>query len=230
MATEPISINRSNVRLSDDDVFSQYSERITAFCPFLEPAHNEGVLHQHIYQLPSAHLAVLQAEVFYLGVVHTERFRQQRYELLSPKKALFCDNIVLVPHADGSGEDGRALLAWPHYLLKTLYTKAGIMFGKFWKGEEEVSRKSVPIPPPPCHFLSIRSVVKARDPYFFSKAPELLDDLVASDDHGDNVHLQIGLEQYNLDLYSVESMRSLNYYDTVLKWVKQHMNNGDITT
>lgn len=67
------------------------------------------------------------------------------------------------------------------------YTEVGVLFGKFWLGEEEDSKAGIPIPPPPYHILSIRSAIIKRDPKFFQKAPGLLGDLLESDDDGRDV-------------------------------------------
>jgi hypothetical protein len=72
----------------------------------------------------------------------------------------------------------------PHWCLKTLYTRAGILFGKFWKGEQGTARDGRPIPEPPVHLLSIRSAVKPLDRRFFAKAPTLLPELEAANDTG----------------------------------------------
>jgi len=208
------------VDFSENDPFCEYCSTLTSFCPFLEPAYQQKVLYQDVYQLPAAPLHRLEAEIFYLGVVHTENFRHQRRGLLHPQQALLCHNLILVPSSNGERHDGKMLLAWPHYLLKVLYTKVNIMFGKFWEGEREVSRNGQDIPPPPLHFLSIRSGVKSRDPYFFKeKTPQLLDELISGEDDGHDVHEQIGFQGCTS---SIEDMRAVDYYSIVRAWIEKN--------
>ena len=72
-------------------------------------------------------------------------------------------------------------------LLKTHYTQAGVLFGKFWKGEKDVSRTGIAIPSSPYHMLSIRSRVERKDEQFFTNVPERLNSLVDAEDSGQNV-------------------------------------------
>jgi hypothetical protein len=126
----------------------------------------------------------LQEHIFYLGYLHTELLRAKRVESSSSiEKLLLCENLIFRFDAEDT-VDGMAMMEWPHWALKLLYTKTGVLFGKFWKGEREVSRSGVPIPPPPYHLLSIRSGIKERDAAFFKKAQFLLEDFTAALDTG----------------------------------------------
>ena len=121
--------------------------------------------------------------MFCIGLLHTENLRRARAEVPLQQRALVCENIIFRFESEDS-VDGAELFGWPHWLLKVRYTQAGVLFGKFWKSEEAMSRDSIPIPSPPYHMLSIRGSVKQRDPAFFTKAPELLDTLIAAEDSG----------------------------------------------
>ena len=161
------------------------------FCPFLGPSMEEGVTLFSRHELTLGSLDHLQAEVFYLGLIHTELFRKHRRKQQTVRGwTLSCENVIF---NNPAGQGGRALLDWPHWLLKALYTKVGVMFGKFWEGEESTSRDGRLIPPPPCDFLSIRSSVKPLDGRFFSLAPQLADEYISSIDTGNDVLEEAGI-------------------------------------
>lgn len=161
------------------------------FCPFLAPATNRGVVTYSVYDLGDCDAEQVQRAIFYLGLIHTEILRRVRAETLPQNRNSVCENLIF--RFDGEDAvDGKSMFGWPHWLLKLRYTGVGVLFGKFWKGEVEDSRGGIAIPPPPYHFLSIRSTVKQRDPAFFSKAPELLDTLQAATDSGQDVLQDIG--------------------------------------
>jgi hypothetical protein len=146
----------------------------------------EGVILFSRHELIPGSLEHLEAQVFYLGLIHTELFRKHRRKQQTVKGwTLSCENVIF--HDPTLVGKGRVLLDWPHWLLKALYTKTGVMFGKFWEGEESTSRDGRPIPPPPCDFLSIRSSVKPLDGRFFSLAPQLTDEYINSVDAGNDV-------------------------------------------
>ncbi|EOO08756.1 hypothetical protein [Bacillus cereus] len=217
-------MNKKIVKFTNDDNFSKYSLEISdKFCPYLKPAEKNNVLHLTEYKLSGNHMEELQEEIFYYGVIHTEelrRFRQNNKN--SPKGILICENLKFISPPMFNEIDGEELFSWPHWLLKILYTKSGVMFGKFWIGEKTISRSGDKIPEPPCHFLSIRSVIKERDPYFFSKAPELLPQLIHSIDNGENVHTP--LLPAGCDIFSMESMKKYKYFSIVLCWAQEQLN------
>ena len=132
------------------------------FCPFLEPSAMRDLTLYSTYELGSGSVEQIQALMFCIGLLHTEILRRARVEVPLQQRPLVCENI-LFRFASEDCVDGVELFGWPHWLLKVRYTQVGVLFGKFWKGEEAVSRKSVPIPPPPYHMLSIRGAVKPRD-------------------------------------------------------------------
>lgn len=120
-----------------------------------------------------------------------------------------CDNLIFETPMISEG-CAEKLLSWPHWLLKSLYTGVGIMFGKFWKGEHELNRDGIAIPRPPVTFMSFRSAVIRKDTRFFNKALELRPALEAADDDGRNVHELFA--PAGCDISSIESMRIHNYY------------------
>lgn len=156
------------------------------FCPFLEPSEARSLTRYSVYELGSVDVEEVQELMFCLGFLHTEILRRKRWEVPVQHRPLVCENIFFRFKTEDS-VNGSELFGWPHWLLKVRYTQAGVMYGKFWKGEEALSRDSVPIPLPPYHMLSIRGSVKKHDPAFFKKAPELLDTLIAADDNGKGV-------------------------------------------
>ena len=146
------------------------------FCPFLNPASSRGLVMYSVYELNPGDLEQTQSLLFCIGLLHTEILRRARTNVSLQQRPLVCENIFFrFPGEDSV--DGSELFGWPHWLLKTRYTQVGVLFGKFWKGEESISRKESPVPPSPYHMLSISGAVKLRDPQFFKKAPELLDDV-----------------------------------------------------
>ncbi|TYR78271.1 hypothetical protein FZC66_20110 [Priestia megaterium] len=201
----------------DQNHFNDYCSAITSFCPFLQPAIQHGALFQQTILLPNTTQLEIEEEIFYNAVMQVERFRNQRKLTASrEKKLLLCYNLIFIPPTSQDAINGEKYITWPHYLLKLLYTKVGIMFGKFWLGEEGISRDGRSIPSPTCTFISIRSVVKNRDPYFFEKTPELVNSLIESIDDGRNVHNELGLQRINFE--SLDSMRCSDYYSKVKRW------------
>jgi len=165
----------------------QYMEEMKRnFCPFLEPSETRSLTSHSVYELASTDTAKIQELMFCLGMLHTEILRRNRRSVPLQQRSLVCENIFFRFQSENI-VDGEELFGWPHWLLKTRYTRVGVMFGKFWKGEKSLSRNSVLIPSPPYHMLSIRGSVKKFDPVFFTKAPELLDTLIAAEDTGENV-------------------------------------------
>ncbi|MFC7442598.1 hypothetical protein [Laceyella putida] len=212
---------RRMIQFNEENDFSRYCSAIAdGFCPFLAPAEQQSVLFASHYRLDGESIFDLQEGMFYVGIVEIERFRRFRKgNIHSQKGILACENVIFELSAKFDDVDGKELFGWPHYLLKVLYTQVGIMLGKFWIKERDVSRDGLPIPEPPCHFLSIRSAVKSRDPFFFTEAPFLMSTLLESKDNGKNVHEF--LLQNGCDISSIESMRNHHYYQQVKEWVER---------
>lgn len=166
---------------------TEYLDAISAeFCPFLIPSVRRDLVTHTVYDLGEIGEERVSEAIFYLGLFHTELVRRVRSGVAPQHRILVCDNLYF-RFAGEDEVDGGKIFAWPHWLLKLRYTQVGVLFGKFWKGEEADSRKGVAVPPPPYHMLSVRSAVKPRDPAFFTKAPELLDTLTAAEDNGQEV-------------------------------------------
>lgn len=172
MLRETVDFNQSNE-------FSVYCETISnIFCPFLKPAESQKVLFATTYMLTGTNIKELQENMFYCGIIHMERLRQYRFKYENFSKGILaCENVIFKLPQKFENIDGQRLFSWPHWLLKILYTQVGIMVGKFWIGEQLQGRNGLQIPSPPCHFFSLRSAIKERDPYFFTCAQQLLADL-----------------------------------------------------
>ena len=161
-----------------------YMDAISAgFCPYLGPSLDRATTWNSVYTLDCTTIEEVEQMLFYLGVLHTEILRRSWKDAALSNRPFICENLFLRFLGEDDC-DGGALFSWPHWILKTHYTQTGILFGKFWKGEEAQSRDDRPVPPPPYHMLSIRRTVKPRDPHFFLKAPELLPELADSVDDG----------------------------------------------
>ena len=130
---------------------------------------------------------IAEKVVFAAGYILCELLRHIRSQCLQKQRIpLLSENVVfLFPNVDD--KFGKELLAWPHWVLKSNYTQLGILFGKFCKGVCETSKDGRDLPIPPCHLLSVRESVRARDPKFFKQAEWLLPVLESSSDVGQNV-------------------------------------------
>ncbi|MEK9195524.1 MAG: hypothetical protein AAB975_04050 [Patescibacteria group bacterium] len=181
-----------STNLREFDSFASYLGAVSNdFCPFIKPAQEDGVLLFSEYYLKEGAAQILEEDIFYIGILHTELLRKER-RVQKTRRAhdLFSENILfrLPKNAELAGPE---LFAWPHWLLKLLYTKVSIMFGKFWEGEQDTSRDGRQIPIPPNNFLSIRSAIKPIDIRFFTKAPQLTDEHIYSCDSGESVFGQV---------------------------------------
>ena len=169
--------------------FSRYLEKIgNNFCPFVTPADEESLLLFSEYDLEKKQtMKDRQKMIFYAGILHTELLRKDRKRQKTTRAHdLLCENLIF--HLNlGMEIDGRELFSWPHWYLKVIYTRTSILYGKFWKNEKLVSKSGLEIPPPPNHFLSIRSAVKPTDKRFFLVAPQLTEDYLSSCDAGERV-------------------------------------------
>ena len=160
-----------------------------------------------------------EVSIFYVGVLEIERFRKNRSKYNLNKRLLYCENVIINLPSKFKHIDGSELFAWPHYLLKLLYTQVGIMLGKFWVNEKLISKKGISIPSPPCHFLSIRSTIKSRDPGLLKKTKNFSLILQQSEEKGQNVHHLLPKE---CEL-NIQSMKKYNYYQCVLNWGKRRV-------
>ncbi|MEV6393769.1 DUF6875 domain-containing protein [Streptomyces sp. NPDC051907] len=158
-----------------------YLRQMTDYCPYLSPSVKQGLTTWTVYYADGSADAV-EAEMFHAGVQAAEWLRPLIHR---PHGLLRCENIVIL----GEGPCTRLhdLLAWPHWALKRLYGPVGIMFGKFYAGEEENTRVGERIPAAPVSFLPVRAAVRRRDPKFLHATPDLAAALAVADDDGHDV-------------------------------------------
>jgi hypothetical protein len=179
---------RDFLRNSNDEKLRAYFEDIgKRFCPFLIPAIKADALIFSEYNLAGSKKE-LQEQLFYYGVIHTEILRViRRRETVHKHKLLLSENVIanLLDSTSISGED---LFEWPHWVLKCLYSGVGILFGKFWIGEKDVSQKTgLSIPSPIKNILTIRSALMPTDERFFSLSAQLLSECNVEKDIEQNV-------------------------------------------
>ncbi|WP_329182303.1 hypothetical protein OG754_40690 (plasmid) [Streptomyces decoyicus] len=167
---------------------SDYAGQMTAHCPYLAPSLRAGLTRWTVYRAAGAAEAV-EEELFHAGAQAAERLRPL---LNRPHGILRCENIVLVGEVPGARH--RDLLAWPHWVLKNLYGPVGVMFGKFYAGEEETTAAGHRIPAAPASFLPVRAAVRRRDPRFLRATPDLAAALAAAADDGREVFEHIPTE------------------------------------
>ncbi|MEI3613440.1 DUF6875 domain-containing protein [Pseudogracilibacillus sp. SO30301A] len=192
--------------------FDQYVKEISkGFCPYIAPSTKKDAIYFYNYELESNSIESINKDIFYISLMHTELFRNDRLSTNKSRALLLCRNIIFNIKDQYLDKKGRELLDIPHWLLKTHYTSKGIMFGKFWKGEEGKSRIGKEIPIPPKYFISIRSTIKSKDPFFFNKAPDLIDDLINSVDDGQQVFEE--LEEINLPNEDLDVLRDTKLYE-----------------
>ncbi|MFF8785466.1 hypothetical protein [Streptomyces sp. NPDC015125] len=161
---------------------SDYVRAVASHCPFLMPSVARGLTGWTVYEIAeSAQATEVEAEIFHAGVQAAEWIRP-----LTARRhgALTCENIVLL---GGRATTHRELMAWPHWALKHLYGPVGLMFGKFWTGEEGTDRRGDPLPAPPFSFLAVRCAVRPVDPRFLAGTPDLALSLSTAVDDGREV-------------------------------------------
>ncbi|MER8047109.1 DUF6875 domain-containing protein [Streptomyces sp. NPDC094032] len=154
---------------------------MTAHCPYLSPSVERGLTTWTVCRADGSADAV-EAELFHAGAQAAEWLRPLIHR---PHGFLWCENIVILGEVPGVRH--RDLLAWPHWALKNLYGPVGIMFGKFYAGEQEDTRAGEHIPVAPVSFLPVRAVMRRRDPQFLHATPDLAAALAVANDDGRNV-------------------------------------------
>ncbi len=179
--------------IANSGIASYFKSISQKFCPFMKPADDAGVLRYSFFSVQGSFVEV-ERRIFAIGFVLTERFRWQRQNASkTSERALMCENPIF--EFQDTIENEQAVLAWPHWLLKLMYLEAGVMYGKFWKGEKENDRRGIPIPEPVCTFMSIRSAVKAKDVRFFEEQLEFVPTLEQSFDDGQDCLAKLALSQ-----------------------------------
>lgn len=216
-----VIVLRRSVNFTSSDSFDRYCVQVKPFCPYLSPAEAEQVLFVSYANLQSHPEDVysIQREIFYICLKVTEEIRIKRRALGGRKGFLLCENIIFDLQQVPKSPDN--IFGWPHWLLKCLYSNFGLMFGKFWIGEKDTSRDGKPIPEPTFNFISIRSAVKSRDPYFLDATPGVLDRLINSIDSEENVHATLGFRDFQIR--SLAEMMESEYYDYLVNWSKQFL-------
>ena len=164
---------------------------MSGFCPFLKPSLERGLLKfTHIrIQSPEDPERIFEAVLFWAGLFCAEMMRVRRMTYPDAADRILYSETVVIDLDERIAIDGAQVFGWPHWMLKKAYAHKGIVFGKFWKGEEDRTQDGTLITPPESHFLSIRSAVKSRDGRFFNKAPDLQQLMLSSDDDGSELVL-----------------------------------------
>ncbi|MFE1768169.1 hypothetical protein ACFW81_28625 [Streptomyces angustmyceticus] len=172
-----------------------YVRAMSAHCPYLAPSVEGGLTHWTVYEAAGDAPAVEEA-VFEAGVRSAEWLRTQADR---PRAALLCENIAV-------RSAGREVLAWPHWALKNLYAPVGVMFGKFPVGEQIADHRGRVVPEPPLSFLVVRFVVRARDPLFLSRTPDLAETVAVAADDGRDVFAGLPRDWKNIKLWARERL------------------------
>ncbi len=182
--------------------FQEYIAEVSSrFGPYIEPSMVKKETTYTVVSSNTEDKETAERIVFASGCVLSELLRHKRAIASSEQRPpLLCENIIfLFQHIDNSM--GKELLGWPHWVLKCRYTQLGILFGKFWKGVVETSKDGRDLPVPPCHLLSIRESVRARDPQFFEHAEWLRPSLESSNDIGQNVFADLTEQQEIINMF-----------------------------
>lgn len=191
------------------------------YCPFINPALQNEVLFHTVVELPELSYSTEEVSTafFITCLKRVENCRVFRSQ--DPKNGiLFCDNVSLSPSS---------LLTVPileevHWMLKCLYSSVGLMFGKFWPGELTISRHGNLLPDPNIKFISIRSAIKMKDPYFLDNTPNLLNQLLMSKDTGEDP-LQRFLNNENDDWAAYTMQEQVSLFTKVNVWARSQLKN-----
>ncbi len=171
------------------------------FCPFLRLSLDRGFCSFSLYEISNYTMLDAQEFLFCTGLVHTQRLRAMR-RVIGKQSHLWCENVVLTT-SDEVTVDGKELFSWPHWCLKSLYSKSSVVCGKFWIGETGLDKNGRQIPEPVSHFLSIRSAIKEMDGRFFQKATELRNDFEQGEDVGDDPLTEILERKQHRDVHDI---------------------------
>lgn len=166
--------------------FGTYVDTMTGHCPFLRPSLQRGLTRWLRYEISTeAHrLPDLQREIFAAAVEHMELLRDRRRSRPSTDAALLSDNLAVQWIGVQDATAHLRALAWPHWMLKTIYTPLGYMVGKFSVHAQGADRHGRQVPPVPLSFLSLRVAVQRKDPQFLHETPHIAEQLAAAHDHG----------------------------------------------
>jgi hypothetical protein len=198
---------------------SAYLKKMTAVCPFIEPAARAGCLQGCVITPDCQTAEDVNPRLFEQLVPLIERFRDARRALPNKQqRLLICHTVVIhmPPHLDA--ETARQL-AWPNWVvwpLRQLYTPKELVFGIVRKNAAERSSSGSPLPPSPFHAVIIRSRVVNSDHRFFPNNEPLLQAMMQADDDGEDVHTA-ALGQVP-DIRDSHALRNAGYFQRVQQW------------
>lgn len=209
--------------IKPDDIapgFGSYVNDMASHCLFLRPSLQRSLTRWLLYETRAeAHqVPDLQREIFATAVEHVELLRDQRRRRFSSDAVLLCDNIAIQWIGVQDATAHRRALAWPHWILKTIYTPLGYMVGKFALHAHGTDRRGTWVPPVPLSFLSLRVAVRHKDPQFLHETPHIAEQLAAAHDHGQHPFARIP------DLVDIPftrcALRTPKHYQRVNAWAR----------
>ena len=152
------------------------------FCPYIFPALKRGTINSREIILENRNLEVRQFQLLVSCLCATEEFRLQRSQLPYEDRSLLCINMNILNGENAQKQEVKPVIDWVHWILKCQFTKKGVMFGKFWVGEQKLAKNGKPCPIPDRDFISIRSTILPADGRFFSVTPKLMGQVIEHDD------------------------------------------------
>lgn len=197
-----------------NEKFIKYVEEINTICPYLKKSIEKNLLKCTEVVLNSDSTdEKLAKHIFYKSLILTEKFRRERRNL-SEKDMIFYTENIIFDVENSADRQWEKIISWPHYMLKELFSSEQIMFGKFWKGEETVSKiTNKMLPVPDITFISIRTAVKSRDPRLLSKTKEFAKIIKES-----NLEQKVEYPPYilkNDKLLDFEELCESGYYESI---------------
>ncbi len=146
-------------------------------CPYLGSALEKGSIDVIDY---SRAVDILPGDLPGLGCLNAERLRICRRSQIRSRHQVLACTILVFPNTGGV----RKAISNTHFILKVLFTRQGMLFGKFWPGQGLVGDNEQAIPDPPMPILVLRSSLPSRDEHFFEKKSRPFHDeyLCAEDD------------------------------------------------
>lgn len=190
--------------------FLNYMKKTYDFCPYLENSHNRNLVKVNSIILTNKTPEQLSEELFYIFLESVEIFRLNRSRIEKKLIPFYTLNIVFDVESD-TNYNWEEIISWPHYMMKYLYSKEQIMFGKFWKDEMTKSKfKEGNIPVPDINFLSVRTAVKNKDPQLLSKSKKLATEIENSSITNKSV---IKINENTIDIFNIEELKESDYYN-----------------
>ena len=112
--------------------FYDYAEKLYSYCPYLKKSKSKDLLDSKKVIFYSEKDDEYSKKIFYECLIETERFRIKRRTLDMKDCPYYSLNIVFDSKFE-KNYNWEEIISWPHYMLKYLYSKEQILFGKFWK-------------------------------------------------------------------------------------------------